>query len=139
MRDYDIVTEVGGTGIEEQGTGRYLYRFTHCTEAHCITAVPDDVWGQSGSDTYINYEEWIQAGEPEGFVWGTQWSMAYPGLTYLEGSALANHWSGRLQMPMHEVNIETEAFSLNLVFHDVFVRRLGNEVSIIDKAIIPFS
>ena len=139
MRDYDIIAEVGGAGVEEQGSGRYLYRFTHCTEAHCVTRVSDDGWRASWSDTYINYESWIQAGEPGGFVWGVQWSMAYPGLTYVEGSDLASHWSKRLGMPMHEVRIETEAFALNLAFHDVYVTKLGDQVSVIDRVIIPLT
>ncbi|MBF6612677.1 MAG: hypothetical protein IVW55_06060 [Chloroflexi bacterium] len=136
MRDYDIVAEVGGTG---QGVGTYLYRFTHCTEAHYATRVSDNAWRASWNDTYINYESWMQAGQPEGFVWGTQWSMAYPGLAYIEDSELASHWSSRLQASMHEVSIETEAFSINLVFHDVFVTKLSGEVSIIDKAVIPLN
>ena len=137
MRDYDIITEVGGLGFEDEGSGRYRYRFTHCTEAHCVTRVSDEAWREAWSDTYINYESWLQAGGPEGFVWGVQWSMAYPGLTYVEGSGLADGWSGRLGLPMHEVRLETEAFSLNLVFHDVIVTKLSDEVFIIDKAIFP--
>jgi hypothetical protein len=138
MRDYDIITQVGGLGWD-MGPGRYLYRFTHCTEAHCVTTLTDTGWRESWSDTYIDYEAWVEAGQPEGFVWGVQWSLAYPGLTYIDESESAGRWSSRLGTQMHEVNIETEAFCLNLIFHDVRVTKLDNDTSVIDRAIIPLS
>ncbi len=86
--------------------------------------------------------DWDQDGEPEGydssvFVWGVRWAGAYPGLTYLERSATANGWSERLGRPMHEIRIETNVFSLNLVFHDVVIAKLRDDVPILDRVNIP--
>jgi hypothetical protein len=134
MRDYDVVVEAGGIGA-----GRYLYRFTHCPEAKVVTTVRDESWLESWDDLFTNYKHWEDAGEPEGFVWGTCWSMAYPGLELHEDSELAVSWSQRLQKTMHEVTIETEAFLLQLVFHDLLIQKLSEDVSIMDKAIIPLS
>ena len=92
VRDYDVVIDVvaarpdGSRGYVE---GRYRYRFTHCVEAHVVTEVSDDVWLLSWSDHFIDYAAWVDAGSPEGFVWGVNAADAYPGLTYMSESDLA--------------------------------------------------
>ena len=60
-------------------------------------------------------------GEPEGFVWGVNWADAYSGLAYVDESATAASWSDKLGFLMHEVVIETNTYTLALVFHDVAV------------------
>ena len=132
MRDYDVIVEAGGTA-----QGRYRYRFTHCVEANVHSTVRDEIWQKSWDDLYTVYETSLADGAPEGFVWGVCWSLAYPGLTYVDDSLRASARTKRLGKPMHEVIIETEAFELQLVFHDVIVEKLSEDVSVIDKAIVP--
>jgi hypothetical protein len=141
MRDYDIVAEVDGSGNRE-GPGRYRYRFTHCVQASYATNLRDDTWRKSWSDAYTGATYWDQNGEPEGydsfvFLWGVRWAGAYPGLIYLEDSTAASDWSQRLGRLMHEITIETNVYSLRLVFHDVVITKLGNEAPILDKVNIP--
>jgi len=139
MRDYDVVFEAMW-GKEKSGDakGTYLLRFQHCPEVSTTTAVSDAAWRQAWSDVFINQAEWRAAGEPEGFVWGACWSMAYPGLTYIDDSPCARRWTGRLGSSMHEVCIETEAFEIRIVFHDFAVTKLDDTVRVLDKVIIPF-
>jgi hypothetical protein len=134
MRDYDVLIEAGGIDA-----GRYLYRFTHCPEVKVVTKVSNDSWRESWDDLYTEYQRWIEAGQPKGFVWGTCWSMAYPGLTLHKDSERARSWSEPLQKPMHEVTIETEVFLLQLVFHDLTIQKLSDDVTIIDRSIFPLS
>jgi len=82
-------------------------------------------------------KEWQKNGEPEGYVWGVSWSMAYLGLRYIENSQPAAKWSERFGKEMHEAVLETNAFILRLVFHDFSIDRLSDEVGIIDKVLIP--
>lgn len=105
----------------------------------CKTRVRDDVWPRSWEDTLIDYEAWEAAGEPDGYVWGTKWTLAYPGLVYVEGSAIAAEWTARLGKSMHEVTIETDAYLLRVVFHDVRFRQLNCETSPLDKVLIPLA
>ena len=138
MRDYDVLIEAMW-GEKEWGDkrGRYLCRFTHCPEAHVVTSVSDGAWCQSWDDTFIDYVEWQKNGEPEGYVWGVCWSMAYPGLRYIENSQLAARWSERHGKEMHEAELETNAFILRLIFHDFSITKIRDEVDVIDKALIP--
>jgi hypothetical protein len=133
MRDYDVLVE----GSWQNAHGRYLYRFTHCPEAHVTTRLKDENWRGSWSDLYTDYEQWMETGGPPGFVWGVCWSSAYPGLTYVDDSSLAAEWSKRFQKPMHEVTIETQVFHLQIVFQDVVISKLSDEVKLIDKVNIP--
>jgi hypothetical protein len=62
--------------------------------------------------------------------------VAYPGLRYVKRSSLAREWTSRLRREMNEVTIETEAFHLRLVFHDLVVRKVGDDTSLIDRLFI---
>lgn len=134
MRDYRIVSEIGG---KSEHRGRYLHTFTHCPVVNLTMTVRDDVWRESWDDHFTDYQRWTDAGEPDGYVWGVNWSMAYPGPTYVDDSALAREWSERLGHPMHEAVIETNAFRMQIVFHDLKVERIGDDVSVYDQVTIP--
>jgi hypothetical protein len=128
MRDYDVVIDVSATvpgGAGSYIEGRYRYRFTHCVTLQVVTTVSDGVWRVSWDERFIDYAAWQEAGEPDGYVWGVCWSDAYPGLTYVENSAIAQEWVDRLGHPMHEVVIETNTYSLQLVFHDVHIQKIA--------------
>jgi hypothetical protein len=86
---------------------------------------------------FIDHAQWVAAGEPAGFLWGVCWSNAYPGLTYVDESARAGSWSQRLGKPMHEICLETEAFKLNLIFHDFTVTKLSDDIHILDTVMLP--
>lgn len=118
LRDYHVVVEASAAS---GSSTRYLFRFTHCTEAHVTTAVTDEAWRDSWDEHFTDYAAWERAGEPDGFVWGVCWADAYPGMSYVEDSDRARRWSERLAREMHEVAIETNTFRLELVFHDLVV------------------
>lgn len=134
QRDYLIESEIGG---QSESRGRYLFTFTHCPIANLSTTVPDATWKLSWDDRFIDYQRWLASGEPDGYVWGVNWAMAYPGPTYVEGSHLAAEWGDRLGRAMHEAVIETNAFRLQLVFHDLRVERTGDDVSVYDQVTFP--
>ena len=134
QRDYVIESEIGG---QSEHRGHYRFTFTHCAVANFTTTVRDDTWRLSWDDRFIDYTRWLEEGEPEGYIWGVNWSMAYPGPTYVMESPLAAEWSVRFGQPMHEAIIDTNAFRLQLVFHDLHVDRTGDEVSVYDKVTIP--
>jgi hypothetical protein len=138
MRDYDVLFEaLWGREKWADQKGTYLLRFTHCPEVVLTTAVSPATWKQSWSDDFIEYDRWLAAGEPKGFVWGVNWSTAYPGLSYVDASARAQEWADRLGQSMHEVRIETEAFRLGIVFHDFTVTKINDKVSVLDKVMFP--
>ncbi len=140
MRDYDVVFEaLWGKDKWADAKGTYRLRFTHCPETMVRTTVPDSGWREAWSEVFIDYAQWVAAGEPEGYVWGTCWSSAYPGLTYIDDSPLARRWSERLETSMHEVSIETETFQLRIVFHDFSVTKLNDAVSVLDKVMCPLN
>jgi hypothetical protein len=135
LRDYDVVIDVSaalpppevtiGDTTGSYTKGRYQYRFTHCPEAHVTSRVGDDAWRLSWDDVFIDCEEWEAAGNPEGFVWGVNAADAYPGLSYVTDSPLAESWTARLGHEMHEVTVETNTFILQLVCHDLWVQQLA--------------
>lgn len=128
MRDYDVIVDVPAATPDGNGSyiaGRYRYRFTHCVEAHVETTVRPDVWQQSWTDEFVSYSRWQEAGSPGGFVWGVEFSDAYPGASRVADSTRAVSWTEKLDREMHELLIETNAFSISLICHDMHVTQLA--------------
>jgi hypothetical protein len=122
-RDYRLVAEIYGTSLTPGNTGSelhatYTFTFRGCVEANYRCNV---IHGFSVNDIFIDYDRWIDGGEPDGFVWGVNFADAYPGLRYVDDSERATAWSERLGLSMHEVTIETNTYTLALVFHDITV------------------
>jgi hypothetical protein len=99
--------------------GQHEIVFTHCVDAECESRVANEVWAKSWSEEFTDYQRWKDVGEPEGYVWGTNWSLAYPGLRACLNSAKAAEWTRRLGKPMFEATLETDRFFLRLIFHSI--------------------
>jgi hypothetical protein len=127
-RDYILVLQAAGT---------YELTLTHVVELHYETRVRDDVWPVSWDDRLTDYAAWEAEGKPAGYVWGTNCSLAYPGLEAPDHDAKAEHWSERLGKPMFSMAIETDRFRLSLIFHSARARKLSDDVSTIRQVLIP--
>jgi hypothetical protein len=128
MRDYDVTVEVPAANPDGSGSyiaSRLRYRFTHCVEAHIETTVGPDVWRTSWSDEFIDHGSWTATGEPDGYVWGVEWSEAYPGPSRVADSPRARSWTNKLDQAMHEIRIQTNAFLIDLVCHGLIVTELA--------------
>ncbi len=134
LRDYDVVFEAMWGGDRK---GTYLLRFTHCPEVFVSTRVTDATWMDSWSDDFIDEQRWDRAGQPPGFCWWASWACAYPGLRNERDADDARRWSSRLGKLMHTIVIETEAYALRVVFHDFSLTKLGDDVVVVDKVVIP--
>jgi len=117
--------------------GQHELTFTHVVTLEYETRVRDDVWRVSWDDVFTNYERWIAEGEPRGYVWGTKWSDAYPGIKAIRDSQRATNWSEKVKHPMYEVTLETDRFGIALIFHSILHRKISDDTSTISKAIIP--
>ena len=130
-RDYIVL-------IEDLNQGQHEIAFSHCVRTDCETRVRDEVWPKSWGDEFTDYERWTSAKEPDGYVWGTNWSLAYPGIRAIRGSAQAAEWSRRLGKQMFEVTLETDRFLLRLIFHSIRSRKISDKSGTISQVIHPF-
>ncbi len=134
VRDYQFEIEanwIGGLA------GRYLLTFKHCYDLTYKTVVEDDLIKKSWDDLFTNHEIWEKSNEPDGFVWGTNWSLAYPGFKELKDSDKAKDWSDRLKKQMKEVKLETNSFGINLIFESWTLEKLNDDNSLISQVMIP--
>lgn len=114
-RDYAITIQ----NHLESPTNKYELMFTHCVFAECKTQIKDASWKSSWADEFIDYTQWEKAGNPNGYVWGVNHAVAYPGITAVKDSNLAHEWGLRLDRSMYEVLFETNQYDLRLVFHSI--------------------
>ena len=119
--------------------GTYELVFTHVVDMKYETRVSDQVWQISWTDEFTDYARWMVSGEPEGYVFGSNWSLAYPGIKAPASSPEALRWSERLNHPMHSASIETDRFSVSLVFNQVYHRKVSDEIEVVQRVLIPLS
>jgi hypothetical protein len=132
-RDYSLIVE---TALGKD-PGRHRLQFTHVVLAAYSTRVSDDAWRVAWTDVFIDYDEWERAGTPAGYLWGTNWSFAEPGIRAVEPSPLAAEWSERLGQPMHELKLNTDRFSLHLVFHSLRTDKIDDRTDIVSQVVTP--
>jgi hypothetical protein len=113
LRDYEVLAEEWD-GEDEMIPVRWV--FAHCVSASVTTALRPETWRDSWDDSFTDPE---LATEPEGmgFLWSVGWAAAYPGPNYVADSAEARRWTDHLGRQMHEVKVETNVFTLRVVFH----------------------
>ena len=119
--------------------GTYELTFTHVVDLKYETRVGEKVWQISWTDEFTDYARWKASGEPDGYVFGTDWSLGYPGIRILLASPEAQDWSKRLQRPMYSASIETDRFYISLVFSEAHHRKLSDETGAVRKVLIPLS
>lgn len=129
-RDYVLIVEVGRSGTHE-------LVLTHVVETRYETRVRDDVWPRSWDDALTDYSAWEAAGAPDGYVWGSNWSLANPGLFVAEDDPAAARWSERIGRPMFAMSVETDRFKLSLIFHGVRHRKLSDEAPVVGEVLFP--
>lgn len=122
MRDYEMLFYASAdpsTGVPPEHL-RYVFRC--CVSAGVASTVSPAIWQQSLDDALIDYDAGVAR---DGFVWGVKWQCMYPGARLLGSSQQASEWSARLNLPFYEVEIETEAHKVTLVFSDLAVSTVG--------------
>jgi len=127
-RDYVFVLQTGGT---------FELNLTHVVAMNYETRVGNDVWPKSWDNCLTDYAAWEAAGQPEGCVWGTNWSLAYPGLETPDSDDIADKWAKRIGNPMYAMSLETDRFKLSIIFHDAWSKKLSDDDSIIRQILIP--
>ena len=132
-RDYFFLVESSMGG----DPGQHQIQFTHVVELSYGTVVADAAWSESWGEVFVNYQTWLDAGEPDGYVWGSCWSLAFPGICAIEPSPKAAAWAARLGKPMYEVEIQTDRFRISLVFHGLRSAKINDETSTLSRIIIP--
>lgn len=117
--------------------GTYRLTFTHVVELSAKTAVSPEAWGRSWSNDFTDYRRWQAAGEPDGYVFGTKWSLAYPGFSAIDDSPLAAKWANKLGRPMFAASLQTDLFEISLVFHDAQLELVREGTATVSQVIFP--
>ena len=122
MRDYELIVYVTAdprTGIPPVHL-RYLFRY--CVEALVESTVAVDTWRRSLDERLIRYDTGVDL---DGYVWGVNSHVLYPGMSVMSPSARAEKWSADIGIDFQEVHIESNAHNISLIFSDLSVTEVG--------------
>ncbi len=124
---------------KENYAGQYIVYFKHCYDLTYESTGSRETLLKSWDDCFINYKDWEDVGEPEGYVWGTNWAIAYPGFSSIPNSIKAKKWTDKLGKEMQEVMVESEIFKINLIYQDWTIKKLNNDTNLISQVLSPFN
>ncbi|GIH25648.1 hypothetical protein Aph01nite_39580 [Acrocarpospora phusangensis] len=93
-------------------------------QADCTTTVPAGIWRESLDDRLTTYRT---GADLDGYVWGVNWQLLYPGATLVTDSPTAQNWAAAVGIDFHEIRIQTNAHDLTLVFSDLQIEELPSE------------
>jgi hypothetical protein len=125
MRDYDLIV---GARNGLPNTDVHKYQFLGCVEACCETKLGKDFELSISDDFVYSGPDYPNKPDPYGFIWGVRFAETWVGgLKYIDNGERAKYWSKVIGRNMHEVSIETNAYSLHLVFADIRYAFLGHE------------
>jgi hypothetical protein len=133
-RDYVLCIEVSKADVRP---GQYELVFTHVVSFNYQTRVPAETWSESWDDRFTDFDSWEESGQPEGYVWGTNWSLANPGIAAIDDSQEASNWAAETGKQFFEAVLETDRFAMALVFHDIRVNKISDDAEIVSQVIIP--
>lgn len=126
LRDYEMVVFQSVDPNPRYGLVprhvRLLFRY--CTEADVRSSVPPGLWSQSLDDSLLDAHTVTR--DSDGYVWGVQCQVLYPGARVIEKSKRARNWERRVGIPFHEVLIEGNAQTISLVFSDLTIEEVGD-------------
>jgi len=129
-RDYQIIIQ---DSISAR-PGTHRLTFTHVVRADCRTALSGEGWSGSWDDVFLDRD---LSKDRAGYIWGTNWSLAYPGITALIGDPEATEWGSQIGRPMYAATLETDRFHLRLIFHALRSELIADDTSLITQVIHP--
>lgn len=132
-RDFAIVIQVFAgpkAGVHELRFKRVgAFEYVRCDR---IRDLPES-WG----DVFVDYGRWEAAARPDSDVWDTNWSLADPGFQAQDGADESFDWSPRLHRATHRMSLETDRFTLSLVFQELKVERLSADTRATSRVVVP--
>jgi hypothetical protein len=133
-RDYYFIIESG----TKENVGRFKIIFTHCFDLKYRHKFADkehpELLRKSLSDDLILPSI---PDNQDAYWWGQGFTNAYPGFSYDPDSLIANEMSEITGLPMYAINLETDHYEINLVFHDFRYEFFNSDKSISDQVFIP--
>ena len=118
IRDYEVIGFIYGQEYEEE----IQYIFKGCIKADFKVIVKPEHY--SMDDRLLDLSRQSESDYPNGFIWGVNYAVTYPGLTLTENSDELIQLEKTYGLKFNKIFIETNAYELTLIFHDLDTRLL---------------
>ena len=118
IRDYEIIGYIIGVNFNVA----VQYIFKGCIEANFKNTVTPESF--SMDNRLLDLSRQDEPDYPQKFIWDVGGANAYPGWKLEENTEELKKIDAIYQLKFYKFIVETNAYRLNLVFHDLEVRQL---------------
>jgi hypothetical protein len=113
IRDYEIIGSICGQNYKEE----VQFVFKGCIRADFKVIVKPEHY--SMDDRLLDLSRQNESDYPKAFIWGVNYAVTYPGLTLTENTDELIQLEKIYGRKFHKIFIETNAYELTLIFHDL--------------------
>ena len=113
IRDYELIGFLNGQFDELE----IRYVFKGCIKVEFKNIVKPEHF--SLDDRLLDMNRQDEPDYPPGFVWGVNHAVVYPGWKLTENSNELTELERKYGFDLYQVDFETNAYRLNLIFHDL--------------------
>lgn len=117
IRDYEIIGFLSGLNFNLD----VKYTFKGCIEVHYRNTVNPSGFSMDERLLHLNRQD--EPDYPSAFIWDAG-VMVYPGWKLEEGTEELNNLEKRYRLKFYKIEIETNAYDLSIVFHDLDITPL---------------
>jgi len=133
-RDYYFIIESG----TKKNQGRFKIWFTHCFSFQYRHKFANKEYPELLRKSWD--DDLILTTLPENddaYWWGQGFTHSYPGFSYDSKSIKAKEMTEITGRPMYSIELETEHYIIDLIFHDFHYKYLSSDNSLSDQSFIP--
>lgn len=113
IRDYEVIGCI--TGIDFDIEVQFVFK--GCINVDFKVKVAPEHY--SMDDRLLDIDRQDEADYPEGFIWGANYALNYPGWTLYQDSDELKSLEKAYNIKFYKIHFDTNAYHLTLIFHDL--------------------
>lgn len=118
IRDYEVISYLSGMDFDSE----VQYVFKGCIKVDYKVKVAPEHY--SMDDRLLDIDRQDESDYPEGFIWGANFAVVYPGWTLKQDTDEIKMLEKTYGLKFYQVYFDTNAYDLTITFHDIDTKEL---------------
>lgn len=118
IRDYEVIGYLSGVDFESE----VQFIFKGCIKVDYKVKVAPEHY--SMDDRLLDLDRQDEPDYPEGFIWGANFAVVYPGWTLKQDTDELKKLEKNYGLKFYEIYFDTNAYDLTIIFHEIDTKEL---------------
>jgi len=118
IRDYEVIGYLAGKDFDKE----VQFIFKGCIRVDCRIKIEPAYY--SMDDRLLHLDRQNEPDYPEGFIWGVNFAIVYPGWTLKQDTTELKELEKTYGLQFYSIHFETNAYDLTIIFHDLETKEI---------------